>query len=474
LQNERLKNGKLQIGPTNLQFHFAICNRQSMDRAIQITLLVAIAFTALAFGTVEAWSVAIFELLVVVIMLMWVVKSLAERRLEINVPKTALPIIGLVVYGVIQGLGFSDSTGRIKSLSMDVESTRAAVTVIFFLLICFLASSNFFRTPDQLQTLMKFLVVFGAGLAVFSLVQHFTWGGRIYWLRQTRTETVGPFVNRNHFAGYMEMLIPFPVGLLVARGIRPDLRALYAFAAIIMTVALIASLSRGGIVSLAAGLAAIAIAARPLTRRTSGGRLVRASIAAAVLVGFGTALFWIGPAPIIDRASATIDQRNEDRHADRYYDRQWIWSDTLSMWKASPLTGIGLGAFPTVYPVYGHCNDSMIVPAAHNDYLQVLADGGVVGGVLLICFVVFVSQAVFGGLRASASEAPDRFRTGMALGGAAAILAMLVHSIFDFNLQLPSNALLFLVITATVSTIGGKPAQSRQVSKVRKEVRVVS
>jgi O-antigen ligase len=303
-------------------------------------------------------------------------------------------------------------------------------------------------------------------MAVFALIQMFTWDGRIYWLRQTQWSAVGPFVNRDHFAGYMEMLIPFPVGLLAARAIRPEQRLLYAFAAVMMTVALIASLSRGGLISLAAGLAFIPLAARRLHRKgtRAGSRapirasMARAGVAAAVFAALGLTLFWIGPVPIINRASATIDQLKEDSNSGQYFSRQWIWKDALSMWKAHPLTGIGLGAFQTVYPVYGHSDDSMIVPAAHNDYLQVLADGGIIGAALLLCFIGLVSRAIYGAVRG-----PDRFVTGMALGGGAAILAMLVHSLFDFNLQIPSNALLFLVITAVVG-----PTQSRKAAEIRK------
>jgi O-antigen ligase len=474
-------------------FQFAI--PRLMDRAIRVTLLITIAFTALAFGTVEAWSVAIFELLVVVIMLLWVVKSLAERRLEINIPKTALPIIGLVIYGIIQGLGFRDSTGQVRSLSMDVESTRAAVTVIFFMLVCFLASATFFASPERTRTVSTFLVVFGAALAVFSLVQHFTWDGGLYWFRRIPLEGFGPFVNRDHFSGYMEMLAPIPIGLIVARAVPRAQWPLYGFAAVLMGVSILASLSRGGILSFTAGLGFIAVAGRrwrlrrPESQRTAGALLRRGGAVVTIVAAIGIGMLWIGAGPLINRAAFSLDQLKTEETPSSYPGREGIWKDTWAMIRANPIFGVGAGAYRTVVPIYSHYDDSYIVAQSHSDYLQVLADCGIIGAALTVWFVFAVWRDITAALGPHASSVPRSLgahpssvpglvlrdarwaspQAGIALGGGAAIFAMLVHSLFDFNLQIPSNALLFLVITAVVSAI--RLAASRGTQRRQAEYR---
>src|SRR6266436_7127834 len=99
-------------------------------------LMTAIAFTALALGTVEAWSVAIFELMVLMLLLLWATKAIVDKRLEINIPAAAVPLAAFVLLALIQSIAINGSGARIASLSMDVEATRGAAPVIFFLFVC--------------------------------------------------------------------------------------------------------------------------------------------------------------------------------------------------------------------------------------------------------------------------------------------------------------------------------------------------
>ena len=175
---------------------------RSLDRAIAGGLTLVVVFTALALGAVEAWSVALFELIIVILLLLWAAKAVVEKKLEVITPSAALPLAAFVLLGAIQSIALTGSDGRISSLSMDVEATRGAAAVIFFLFASFLIAANFFATRERLMRLANFLIVFGLVLAVFALIQHFTWEGRLFWFRPAPLAgTGGPFVNRNHFAG---------------------------------------------------------------------------------------------------------------------------------------------------------------------------------------------------------------------------------------------------------------------------------
>ena len=120
----------------------------------------------------------------------------------------------------------------------------------------------------------------------------------------------------------------------------------------------------------------------------------------------------------------------------------------MAMIRENWLTGVGLGAFETAYPIYSKSNGSVIVSQAHNDYLQIVADCGVLGGALAIWFVIVLFKNLVRAVHHS-----DDVTSVMALGCGGGLVAMLVHSLFDFNLQIPSNALLFLTMIATVSNI---------------------
>jgi O-antigen ligase len=113
------------------------------------------------------------------------------------------------------------------------------------------------------------------------------------------------------------------------------------------------------------------------------------------------------------------------------------------------LLGTGLGSFATVYPTYAQSEELLGLNYAHNDYLQVFAEGGLAGGILAAIFFVVVLIAIYRGLNAS-----EPLYCGMSLAAGAGIFAVAIQSLSDTDLQIPSNALLFLVLTAVVSCIG--------------------
>lgn len=437
-----------------------------LDKAIAIGLIIAVIFTGLAYGATEHWSVAIFEVIVTVLIMLWAVKVVRDKRLKIILPVAALPIAGLVLIGVVQSVAMVSSDGRARALSMDVEATRSAVIVLFFLLVSFVMAANFFVGRERLITLANVLVIYGLGLSIFALVQHFGWDGRIYWLRPTEWTTVfGPFANRNHYAGYMEMLVPLPIALIISRGVRRETWLFYGFAAMVMGVTIIVSLSRGGIIGLVAGMIFLAlVGARVSRRRLAANDLAqrppsfwkRAGAVAAIAIAITAGVVWIGAEGIIKRASDTFTTQINSRPEDNLFSREAIWQDTLTMIRANPVLGVGLGAYETVYPIYGRSDGFYVINYAHNDYLQVIADAGIAGGLLAVIFVVMILRAL-----ARATRSSDPVMAGFALASGASVFSLLVHSLFDFNLQIPSNALLFLIHAAVLSSIAASAPEGR-------------
>jgi O-antigen ligase len=448
-----------------------------LDRSIATGLLVALVFATLAYGAVEPWSIAVFELIVTVLAVMWVIKMVFGRSASFAVPDVALPVGGLLLVAIIQSVGLRGADGRVSSLSMDVEATRAAALVLFFLLICMLIAANFFERGERLRKLASFVVVFGMALAIFSLIQYFTWSGSIYWLRPTQWNTVfGPFVNRNHYAGYMEMLVPIPIGLIITRGVKRELWIIYGFVAAVMGLTIFVSLSRGGIISLLAGMMFLVLASsrvaahrgvvdEKLARRTPrSSALGRVGAVIGIVAAIALGVFWMGPDSVINRAAQSFEAVTDQQTM--YLGRNWVWRDTLSMIKANPLLGVGIGAYQTAYPGFSHGDGSTVIEYAHNDYLQVLADAGVVGFGLAIWFIVLVFRAVFRGLKFV-----DPLMSGLALGCGGSLFSILVHSLFDFNLQIPSNALLFLFLSAVVSQIAANMKEREPDAALQRSMR---
>src|SRR5262249_5419555 len=157
----------------------------------------------------------IFELMVILIIVLWAGKCLSERRVLIALPPAAVPLGVMVLLGVAQSVALRDSDGNQSSLSLDVEATRSTLLTLFLLVVCFLAAANFLNGRKRLRLITRCLVLYGLVMAVFALVQHLSQEGRTYWLRPLSQGALwfGPFVNHAHFAGYMALLIPIPIGL---------------------------------------------------------------------------------------------------------------------------------------------------------------------------------------------------------------------------------------------------------------------
>src|SRR3989441_11670815 len=123
--------------------------------------------------------------------------------------------------------------------------------------------------------------------------------------------------------------------------------------------------------------------------------------------------------------------------------RTHFWAVTLDVIKAYPIVGSGLGSLGVIYTRYDSHNGLLRLEQAHNDYLQTLSDGGIVGGVLGLAFIVILFRQRF-----ARRETDDKFRRGVATGALAGCFAVLIHSFFDFTLHTTANALLFFILPA--------------------------
>jgi O-antigen ligase len=262
----------------------------------------------------------------------------------------------------------------------------------------------------------------------------------------TQSTAFGPFINRHHFAGYMELAIALPLGLLFTGAVEKQKRVLYAFAATLMGVALIMTNSRGGIISLGAEILFLAVVgttarSRDGQRQFRGERtraaMVRAGLAFALIVALIGGAVAFGGSDIFMRLLGTPTA------SDPTTGRAHFWSVALDVIKAYPITGSGLGSFGVIYTRYDSRNGLFRLEQAHNDYLQTLSDGGVIGAALGLWFIVILFRRGF-----ARRETHDHFRRGVVTGALAGCFGVLVHSFFDFTLHTTANALLFLVLAA--------------------------
>jgi len=427
-----------------------------------LVICIAIVLSALAYGTVHYWALGIFNLGAFTILLCWMLDAWALGNLRVSRNALQLPLLGVLVLGLVQLLplreinsGGATGVALINTLSLDPNSTRLVLVQLGSLFIYFAATLVFVDTPHRLRVLVRTIMVFGFLLAIFGLTQSFTSPTKVYWIRELNQSTAfGPFINRHHFAGYMELTIALPLGLLFAGAVDKEKRFIYLFVAGLMGVALVMTASRGGIISLVAEIVFLMIVTgiwrKPSERRRlrRSGRWkrigARVAMTGALLFSLFLGVILLGGEFSLARF---IDTVNTD---DPTTGRAHFWAVTLDIIKAHPYIGTGLGAFGVIYTRYDTRNGLYRLEQAHNDYLQVLSDAGILGGVLGLSFVVLLFYKAI-----SRAKSRDDFRRGVALAALSGCFAVLVHSFFDFTLHTTSNALLFLVLAA-IATIDGR------------------
>lgn len=432
--------------------------RTVWSRFIILLLCLAVVTTTLAFGTVHAWSLAAFQLSAALVLALWMLDAWRTRVLRVSLNPLQLPLLGLFAVGLYQfGAG----------LSFDPQATRVSLVQLAGLLVYFAATLAFVDSPRRLKLLARLVIIFGFLLAVYGLMQHFINPRTIFWVREPKqAEPFGPYVNRHHFAGYMELVLAMPLGLMFAGAVARERILLYAFASAMMAISLVLTNSRGGLISMVCEimfLAAISSLARGRKREgeaLSGGERLRA---VAVRLGLGFAMvvtvfigvLYFGGEDALSRMLGTVNS------ADPTTGRAHFWRGALQIIRDHPWLGTGLGSFGSAYTRYDTGNGAYRLEQAHNDYLQIFSDAGVVGGLLGLVFVVLLFRTAL-----KRMQSQDRFRRGVVLGALAGCAGVLVHSFFDFTLHTTANALMFLLLAA-LATADGRVEEPAEDSRRR-------
>ncbi len=315
-------------------------------------------------------------------------------------------------------------------------------------------------------------------VSLLGIVQNLLGGGRILWsalMGDRHPGPFGPFANRNHFATWAVMGALLGVGYFLSMGRRRDptptaagdlqaparhpaipaadrnltaKRALMGFMVIVIVAALILSQSRGGIISLFAGLAGMSLLLGT-RRRFRGSWKVLVIVLPALLVAV-----WLGIDPLLDKLKSTAPGvapgvGDEARGA--------LTRDLLRIISDHPWLGIGPGAFGEVYPLYQTAAPEYHYTYAHNDWLQLLAEWGLVGTALFAVLTgVYWRKLLSRWRRRRNSEI-----LFLSAGAAGGVLAVMVHALLDFSLRIPAVALAFLFLAVlALKVVDARPEGS--------------
>jgi O-antigen ligase len=438
---------------------------------IEIGIILLIIFSPLAFGSVEVWAYSIIILGAIFLTIVWLIKIWLKNRLthkkskqdefsfRFNLYKAPLnlPIILFIMLIVIQLIPFpknivhfispntqdiySESNNLLKNLPLREKQSTIYYTfslspnatkeelykLIGYALIFFLILNNIKR-PAQLKKIMLTIVILAFCISLFAIIQKAFWNGKIYWFRELRYggKPFGPYVNSNHYAGFMEMAIPLALAALITtRSINKKI--IYGFMAIVMASTIFLSLSRGGMLSFLGSLFTISLI---LFFHKSFNK--HQIVIILLLIGiFMFILYLQFFSAVSERFLSLIDVEGISK-----IKRPLVWKDTLNIVKDFPLLGTGLGTFRYIFPKYKSSGEQILFLYAENDYLQVLSEAGFIGFFIIVWGVFIVTLSSF------KTIAQDK----LAIFFFGSIAAILIHSFFDFNLHIPANALIFSII----------------------------
>jgi O-antigen ligase len=412
-----------------------------LNRIAFLLTCVIIVVTVVFYGTVHPPTISFFYVLTVALLAFWAADGVVSGKVAVSSSWLQLPLLALGLYGVVQVIPFgsyvSDGVTAVpRTISLFPFATE--VTTVHILVLCafFALVLACLQSAGRLRRMAALITIFGFLYAFYAILQSVLSPTKIYGIYETGYAIpFGSFVNRHQFAAFIEMAAAVPLGLLFTGAVRRDKRLLYIVAVVLMGVSLLLSGSRGGFVAILCEVILLII----LAAGRNGGRdlalkIVLSFLLVAAIVG--GAIFVGGDTSLTRFAETAASQ-------DITSNRTQIWNVTISVIKANLPFGAGLAAFPQAYTQRDTLSGLELVEQAHNDYLQILADAGIVGlmigGVFL---VLFFREGIRG------SRRHNTFRRGIAVGAFAGCTAILIHSLFDFVLHTTAISVMFLTLMA--------------------------
>jgi O-antigen ligase len=378
-------------------------------------LVCVMVITAIPYGTVEPWWKAVFICAVLGIFILRII----ENPIHINFNSPVLPLLVLALFAFLQ-----------TQISADPLQTRFFALQLLALAAFLALLYRYVVTEQHIRILVFVAIGIAITTAIFGILRQTTQHETGFLLPLLKpNQGFAQFINKNHFAYLMEMAFGLGTGLVIFQTSKQ--RVFYLALLVPISLGLLASNSRGGILAM---LAQVVVAALLLTNRSA----LRIAVAAVLIA----AVFLVAAVSDLTLSAAAANEG-----ASRYD----IWHATLKLFAAHPLFGVGLGAYWIGITAHHDASGVLVPQEAHNDYLELLASGGLIGFALGMWFVVSVIRAIqknpwsnTGFVRAA--------RTGALLG----IAGVAVHSLLDFGLHLMSNAVVFLTLIMMVTAQIGK------------------
>jgi hypothetical protein len=431
------------------------------------SLVVLIALVAIPYGTVEPWWEAAFECAVFILGLLWIVHGLFSGAWIQGSTHIFYPMIAMVALALVQSLQLwpMDWAGNKVwyAISADPFESRRFALKTGALILAGVMLVRYTGSRRRLSVLVHAIIGVALATALFGSARRGMQHAPGFGLALLRPAIgYAQFINKNHFAYLMEMALGLVAGVAIGRREKRERLLIYLAAFLVMWVALVLSNSRGGLLAMVAQVVcapAIFLGSRPRAadeaKSWTRSVAVRVAMIGALLIVVAGGVVWLGGDQLATSAeTAAVEIAGADQsEMHEGARRRDIWRSTWLMFKAHPIAGAGFGGYWAEVPLFHQASGRLTPQQAHNDYLEVLASGGVAGIALLIWFAIVVIRQARNALRM-----PDGFQRAAASGAIIGLVGVAVHSAVDFGLHITVNALVFMALLAILSLMEMTPA----------------
>lgn len=408
-----------------------------LEHGMLALLLGMLVFGPLAMGAVRVQEFLIVQALAIGLLVLWVVRLWINTELRLFWPPVCWAAATFLVYAIV------------RYLTADIEYVGRAelIRVLIYATVFFVVLNNL-HAQAYTQVIAFVLVFLGMAIAGYAIYQFIT-GSDYVWhfIKPYKHRGTGTYINPNHLAGFLETLLPIALGYVLAGRQKPVLKVLLGYAALIIMFGLGVTVSRGSWV--AAGLSLLLLFG--LLAWHTNYRLPAIALFALMMV---VSIYFVPRSYFFKhRIQRAISQLNEIQTDTRFE----LWEATTRMWKDNLWFGVGPGHFDYCFRKYRPETIQARPDRAHNDYLNMLADWGLVGGAIVasaaVLFWVGVLKTWTRLRRLTQGElgytSSNRF--AFVLGASIGLVALLLHSWVDFNMHIPANAILAISLMAMLT-----------------------
>ena len=421
------------------------------ERGILGLVLVVLVWGPLAMGAVRPSEFLVIQGATMGVLLLWGARLWLSPRPQVLWPPICWVVAAFVGYALI----------RYHYAEVEYLARQELIRLLIYAFLFFALLNNLHR-QESLQVISSTLITLAMVIAAYAVYQFLT---RSDWVWRYRVGFdyggSGTYVSRNHLGGFLEMLLPLGLAYTLVSRFKPVSKVLTGYASLVILAGIVATVSRGTYLSTAVALGLFfGVLLFQRSHRLPAFLLLVVVLAAgayllprniSVRLRFQQYLTEPGPDPRAEDGKRSVFWDPEDA-------RVILWQSALRVWEQNIWWGVGPAHYDVRFPAYRPLAMQLHPYFAHNDYLQFLAEWGLVGAGLGAAALVLLGWGVVGSWRYVRGATSDlghprnSSKFAFVLGAVMGLVAILVHSVVDFNLHIPANAILAVTLAALLSS----------------------